>query len=181
MKKVVYSFGLLMACIVLMGCPYESTVTIDEPSVNVPSGLISTWEIETSNENANKFVIKKEGDFVMRINKKASETSYDEGGKYKAFISKIGEVDFLQVYEVNEDWTEKKEKNDKGKEVAVKEYYIYRMLHNDDYTKVTLQPLSENISEKFATSAELKAFLEKYKDLSFLCDKKEDVYIKIED
>lgn len=179
MKKVFQVFSLTLALILLTGCPYESAVTIDEqPSVKVPGELVSTWEIETSNENADKFIVKKEGDNLMRITKK---TSSDDGSKYKAFISKVGGVDFMQVYEVNEDWSEKKEKNDKGKEVPVKEYYIYRVQYNDDFSKVTLQPLSENITEKFNTPAEFRAFLEKYKDLSFLCDKKSDVYIKIED
>ena len=43
---------------------------------------------------------------------------------------------------------------------------------------IKLLPVTENIDEKFTSSAELKKFIEKNKSLSFFYDKDENSFIK---
>ncbi|MDI1235780.1 MAG: hypothetical protein PSX81_15995 [bacterium] len=168
--------------ILFMGCPYQTKVAIEEPSVKVPSEMINTWEKESSDKNADQFVITKDSEYIMRILKKSTSSSGDVTKYYyKGFISKIDKTEFLQIYEVENDWKDKTSTDDQGKSVADKEYYLYKFTHGSAYIKATLHPVSSNVTEEFKTSAELRSFLDKYKDLSFLYDKDSEKYVRTDD
>ncbi len=182
MKNLTYSFTLVVVCLVFMGCPYQSKIAISEPSVKIPVEMINTWEKETSDKNPDVFVITKDNEFVMRILKKSTNSSGEVSKDYyKGFISKIGSVDFLQIYEVEKNWDDKTTTDNDGKKVSDNEYYLYKFIHGSNFIKATLQPVTENVTETFNTSAELKEFLNKYKDVSFLYDKDSDKYIRTDD
>lgn len=56
------------------------------------------------------------------------------------------------------------------------DYYLYRIdMGNGEFT---LFELTDNIDEKFNTSAELKAFVKKNMGLSFFYNKDEERYLK---
>lgn len=182
MKKTIYSFALLCMAVLFMGCPYQSKVAIDEPSIKIPAEMINTWEKESSDKNADQFVITKDNEFVMRVLKKTTSSSGEiTKYYYKGFISKIDKVEFLQIYEVEDDWKDKTTTDDQGNTVPNKEYYLYKFTHGSSYIKATLHPITENVTDEFKTSAELRAFLDKYKDISFLYDKDSEKYIRTDD
>jgi len=182
MKKLSYVLALVLLAFVFMGCPYQSKVAIDEPSIKIPSEMINTWEEESSDKNADKFVITKDNEFVMRILKKSTSSSGDlTKYYYKGFISKLDKVEFLQIYEVDGDWKDKTTTDDKGNTVSDKGYYLYKFTHGSSYINATLSPVTDNVTDEFKTSAELHAFLDKYKDISFLYDKDTEKYIRTDD
>ncbi len=182
MKKLIYSIALVFTAIVFMGCPYQTKIAIDEPSVKVPSEMINTWEKESSDKNPDVFVITKDNEFVMRILKKTTNSSGEVTKYYyKGFISKVDKTEFLQVYEVEDDWSDKTTTNDDGKKVSDNQYYLYKFTHGSTYIKATLHPVTENVTDEFKNSGELKAFLEKYKDVTFLYDKDDEKYIRTDD
>lgn len=182
MKKLTYSLALVVMAFVFMGCPYQSKVAIDEPSVKIPPEMINTWEKESSDKHADQFVITKDNEYVMRILKKSTNTSGEvTKDYYKGFISKVGNVEFMQVYEVDDDWKDKTTTDDQGNTVPNKEYYLYKFTHGSSYIKATLHPITENVTDEFKTSSELRAFLDKYKDISFLYDKDTEKYIRTDD
>jgi hypothetical protein len=61
-------------------------------------------------------------------------------------------------------------------------YYLYRVEKKSDGGRVKLRAVTNNITETFATSAELKAFIKKNMELSFFYNKDdEEMYYKNDD
>lgn len=140
------------------GCPYKSDFPIDVPAIKVNPSLLGKWESKNSSEEI--YNVSKENDFTYKIEKKNKDSK--EPTVYYAHASDVDGETFLNL---REDGT------------AI-EYYLYKLELNSSVSKATLRSVTENITEKFGSSAELKAFIKKYKNLSFFFDKTEDVYIK---
>ncbi|HKC68016.1 MAG TPA: hypothetical protein VKG26_07280, partial [Bacteroidia bacterium] len=83
---------------------------------------------------------------------------------YTGFLSNIDDTRFMNVTE--EDGS------------SAKKYYLYKITVSTSGAKATLIPVTENIDEKFANSAELKAYIKKYMALSFFYSKDEDEYFR---
>lgn len=139
-----------------MGCPYESKVPVDDAS-NAKSrkDLEGTYEERSSEDYT--YVIKTDGN-QYRITKK-KKTGEDEPTVYMGFVSKVGTSEYLNVRE-------------EGSSSDTK-YYIYK-LDTKSEGRIKLKGVTDNITEEFATSAELRAFIQKYENLSFFFDKDED-------
>ena len=142
----------------LGGCPYKSGVPIDPAVVKVNPALLGKWESKISTEE--KYDVSKADDFTYKIEKRNKDSK--EPTIYRAYASDVDGEIFLNLAE----------------EAYPNEYYLYKLDLNSSVSKVTLHGITENIREKFTSSAELKAFIKKYKGLSFFYDKTEDVYIK---
>jgi hypothetical protein len=164
MKKSIFAI-LLMATIVVVftACPYTSSVPIDNPSVQIDSKLLGKW-VKTSdqaNENPTFFVITAIGDVKYNIVKNEYNT-YDSAYSQTIYVSHISKIDNLSFMNMQQDG--------KG------DYYLYRIdMGNGEFT---LFELTDNIDEKFNTSAELKAFVKKNMGLSFFYNKDEERYLK---
>lgn len=153
--KFAMLFGALS--LVFMGCPYESKVPVDDSSnAKGDKTLSGKWD-EKGSEDYLWTVTLDENTY--RIEKK----NVKEGGDptiYGAFLSDVGGSPFLNVWEKSDDGGDRK-------------YYIYKIDKKGE-ERVTLKGMTENVTEEFASSAELKAFIKKYMDLSFFWDKDEE-------
>ncbi len=156
-KKLQLIVPLFALAILLGGCPYSSEVAIDTPAVKVSETLLGKWEPKDS--GSDKINVTKKDSYIYSIEKKSASSGNTTN--YEGFVSKIGEEQFLNLSEVGG---------------MSKEYYFFKIMLNKENTKLTLVPVTENIDEKFKTSAELKAFIEKYKGLSFFFGKDEEEY-----
>ena len=156
-KKLQLIVPLFALAILLGGCPYASQVPIDKPSVKVSETLLGKWE--PKDENGDKVTVTKKDAYTYNFEKKSSSSGNTTN--YEGFISKIGEDQFLNITELGG---------------LSQDYYFFKLVFNKENTKVTLMPITENIDETFKTSAELKAFIEKYKALSFFFGKDEEEY-----
>lgn len=162
-KNLLPLFILAFAVMIIMGCPYASKVPIDQPSVKVQKELIGKWVKagDQTKENPEFFVISAIGDLKYNIIKN-EYNSYDSAYKetiYISHISKVGNLEFMNM-----------QQDGKG------DYYLYRIdLGQGEFT---LYELTDNIDEKFNTSEELKAFIQKNMNLSFFYNKDEERYIK---
>lgn len=156
-KKLQFIIPLFVLAIMLGGCPYSSKVAIDAPSIKVTDALLGSWEPKDGDD---KITVSKKDANTYAITKKSSSGNET---KYEAFMSKIGEDQFLNIYETADE---------------AKTYYFYKVILGKENTKLTLVPVTENIDEEFKSSAELKAFFEKYKSLSFFFGKEENVYYR---
>lgn len=145
--KFIKAFMLLLVCsIVFMGCPYSASVSLDEkPSVKIDTRLVGKYE-----KSGSQYTVTKSSDLLYKI----VEKSEDEETSYMGFLSKIGDATFLNVYEEN---------------ATSPTYYFYKVDILED-GNVELHPITTNIKETFSSSAELKSFVAKYKDLSFFYD-----------
>ncbi len=155
--KFAVLFGALS--LVFMGCPYESKFPVDDASnAKVDKSLTGKWE-ERSEEDY-KYDIKIDGNQYMITKRKKS--GEDEPTKYVGFVSNLtADVSYLNVYEESESTTSTDRK-----------YYIYK-LENKGGVRIDLKGVTDNITEEFTNSSELRAFIKKYQDISFFFDKDE--------
>lgn len=160
MKKFLFRLGLLPCLmLVLQGCPYGSEVAIDEPAVKIDEKLLGKWEAKNSTEYT--YTITKKDDFSYKFEKTGK--SSPEATLYTAFISVVDGVRFLNV---SEDAS------------TTKTFYLYKLEMSGSGAKATLHPVTENITEKFATSGELKDFIKKHMGLSFFYSKDKEEYFR---
>src|ERR1700756_1642236 len=136
--KCVAFAGLSM---LLMAFPYNTQVPIDEATVKVDDKILGKWEAKSADYI---YTVTKKDDFNYKFEKKG-KTSTDVS-TYTGFLTIIDGVKFLNVYE---------------DAATTKTYYLYKIEQSTSGAKITLMPVTENIDEKFATSAELKAYIKK--------------------
>ena len=159
--KNIFSFLLLITiAVTFWGCPYQTSVSIDSPSVKIDQKLIGTWKSNSSEDN--KYKIEAKDEFIYSIIKR-SKGSEDE--KYFGFISLINNVSFFNIY------------NDNGSDAPPEDYYLYRMEIKGDGI-IILKELTENIDEEFASSDELKKYIIANMNNSYFYSKDEEIYTK---
>lgn len=163
MKQVRFFLPLLVMAVMLGGCPYTSEVPIDEPSLKVKNEMLGKWEKKSTDKDV--YTISKADKFTYQIEKTGPDSKTPS--VYKAFMSEVGGDIFMNMTET-------------GGQSDGKTYILFKVETNDAGNKITLRGLTENIDEKFTSSAELKKFIKKYKGLSFFYDKDEDVFFKSE-
>ncbi|MBL7904123.1 MAG: hypothetical protein JNL22_03780 [Bacteroidales bacterium] len=141
---------------ILTGCPYESRVPVDDVSNGkVDMALLGKYTEKSSEEYI--FDITSEGN-QYRITKKKLN-SEDEPTIYIGYTSKVGANQYLNIREEGSS--------------AYTKYYIYK-LEVISEGRIRLKGVSDNITEEFVTSAEFRAFIAKYENLSFFFDKDEE-------
>ena len=166
MKKFVQLFAVVSFSFLLMGCPYETEVPIDKPSIKFPANLFGKWEPKSSSDDV--LTIKRKDDFAVIITKTKKDAKPDDSvEQYEAFLSEIGNLKFLNVSELSE-------------YSSTPKYYLYKMEVSPSGSRITLSAVTENIDETFTSSAELKAFIQKNMQHSFFFEKEEDVYLRLD-
>jgi hypothetical protein len=166
MKKKLMHTVLMSAVLVLFtACPYESAVPVDKPAVKVYKSLPGKWirSEEETNENVTYFQICDSSEFLFTIKKNeynSSDSTYSVSN-YTAYISRVNSIDFLNI-----------------QEDGSANYLIYKMVLGEGV--LTLFEVTDNIDEQFTTSEELRAFIAKNIDLSFLFNRSEEQYKKVQ-
>ena len=166
MKKLVQLFAAVSFSFLLMGCPYETEVPIDKPSIKFPANLFGKWEPKSSSDDV--LTIKRKDDFAVIITKTKKDAKPDDSvEQYEAFLSEVDNIRFLNVTEMSE-------------QNATPKYYLYKMEVSPSGSRITLSAATENIDEMFTSSAELKTFIQKNMNHSFFFEKEEDVYLRLD-
>jgi hypothetical protein len=160
MKSLKWILPLLVLTVMLGGCPYGSSVPLDTTGKKINPALLGKWEPKSSSND--RFQITKDNDFTYKIVKTNKDSK--EPSIYKGYLVDVDGDSFLNLWEENGS--------------SDKTYYLYKVELNSSASKVTLSGVTENITEKFATGEEMKAFFKKYKALSFFYEKSQDEYIK---
>lgn len=159
MKKLSLLFAIGFISLVFMGCPYSSEVAIDTPSVKIDEKLLGKWESKSSSDYS--YTVTKADAFTYTIEKKSASSG--DVTTYKGFLSNVGGTFYMNVYEDGS---------------TTPTYYFYKIEISSSGAKTTMTPVTENITEKFTASAELKDFFKKNQINSYFFDKDADVYIK---
>lgn len=166
MKKFVQLFAVVSFSFLLMGCPYETEVPIDQPSIKFPSNLFGKWEPKSSSDDV--LTIKRKDDFTVIITKTKKDAKPDDSvEQYEAFLSAVDNIQFLNVTEASE-------------YSSTPKYYLYKMEVSPSGSRITLSAVTENIDETFSSSAELKIFIQKNMNHSFFFEKEEEVYLRLD-
>jgi hypothetical protein len=148
---------LTIACIItsmffLTGCPYESSVSIDKPSVKINPALFGKWKDEKSTDI---YEVSKHDEFTYSI---AELNKSGDKDLLLGFISMVDGVSFLNLTEAKPDDSSKQK------------YSFYKMEMQPDGS-VLLSEVTENIRESFTASAELKKFISANMKNSYLFGK----------
>jgi hypothetical protein len=156
-KDILHKFWSLLLCgtliFIMTACPYSSTVPIDNPTIKVSDRLLGKWtENSEFNDNPDYFIfrIKDELRYILEEYAYDSEVeTYTKNNEYVGHVTILGNMEFFNLW-----------KEDEGK------YYFYRLeyLNTDEFI---MHEVTDNITEEFYNSNELKAFFNKNKDLSF--------------
>jgi hypothetical protein len=168
MKKSILLFVLLSLTILFYGCPYESKVAIDEPSIKVDKSYNGEWGFKNG---STKYLVSKLDDYHLKITQLPAETKEADAKytqdtvTYIAHFSKIKDISFLNV-------SQKSKYDEPGKN----NFYLYKFSVKGE-NEIVLTEVTSFIKEKFSTSDKLKAYIEKYMDLSFFFGT-ESIYIR---
>ncbi len=162
-----FAFLAVFAAVLLSGCPFSSSVPIGSPDVKVPQKMMGKWIDKSVNEsteeapptyyvlsNIDGYKFKIEENNFSSTDKKYSKTNYT------AYISMIGDDEFLNIIQGNSEL-----------------YYFYKIEWKEN--SFILHEVTNNIKEKFSSSADLKAFIEKYKNLSFFYNSDAVSYVRM--
>ncbi len=159
MKNIRLFALLAVFSIAFMGCPYSAEVGIDDPAVKIDEKLLGKWESKSSSDYS--YDVTKTDANHYKIEKKSASSG--DVTTYMGFLSKIDNTVYMNVYEDGS---------------TTKTYYFYKIEISTSGSKCTMSPVTENITEKFTTSAELKKFFQANQKNSYFYDKDQDVYIK---
>lgn len=164
-QKISSLVGLFGIVLMFMGCPYSSSVPIDEGSVNVPNGLEGKW-IKTSDkdsENPTYFEIAKDDKThatVVKYEFSSSDSIYEATKYHLTFSDVKGDV-FINLME------------DNGSS-----YSLFKFIYDEKASEITTYEVTDYIKESFNTSAELKDFIAKNKDVSYFFTNSIDNYVR---
>ncbi len=157
MKRIKLYISLLALAVLLGGCPYESNVVIDEPSIKINDALLGKWKKE--GDDFVTYKVTQHSKYSYRIEKQ--EQGKKDSEIFIAHFSHVDDQQFLNLSRLGEDGG----------------YYLYMAILNSN-KEIRLREVTENITENFTESASLKAFISKHKGLSFFYNKGEDVLYK---
>lgn len=148
-------FGTLS--LVFMGCPYESKLPLDTADKSKPDKeLVGKW----SEKDSDDYIWKCEMDGNQyRIEKKSIEDSEDEPTIYIGWLTDVGGSPFLNVYEQSYD-------EDKS--------YMLWKLEKKSEERIKFKAVTDNITEEFTTSEDLKTFVKKNMETSFFYNKDDE-------
>ncbi len=152
MQKLKFLFLVALA-LCLAGCPYLSTVPIDDPNIEVDPQLLGTWYLMVGNGGADDYVVAQKDEFVYEIKTTVPPPPDSEDDPsdviYNAHFSQIGSKTFLNL-----------QRRSQGEG-----YYFFSF--EKDAQHLYLKEITSNIKERFKCSEEWRAFVKKYMNLSF--------------
>lgn len=158
MKRLQFILPLIVIACLLGGCPYQSKVPVSDATEKINPSFLGKWEKKNSGNDV--YILSKVDDFHYRLEKQGEKK--ENRTTYLVHTNTVDGDLFLNLMDESDKET----------------YFIYKAVLNSSANKITLSEVTENIDEKFATAAEFKAFIQKYKGLSFFYSKQEDIYYK---
>ena len=164
-QKIISSVGLVAMVVLLSGCPFSSSVPVDEGTIPVNDKLTGNWISATDKEteNATYFVISKDDKFhatAQKMEFSSADSTYTETIYHLTFSDVNGET-FMNAME-NEGTV----------------YNIFKFKYNEKTGEVNTSEVTDYIKETFKTSAELKNFISKNKSNSYFFTNTSDTYIR---
>ncbi len=168
MNKIIFLIVLFSIAILFYGCPYESQIAIDSPGIKVDKSYTGTWGFKNG---STKYMVTKSDDYHYKIAQLPAESKEPDAKTaqdtvmYLAHFSKIKDVDFINISQIS-----------KYDAPGSSRYYLYKFSVKSE-NEISLTEVTSNIKEKFSTSEKLKAFIEKYMNLSFFFGA-ESVYVR---
>lgn len=164
-QKILASASMFVFILLLTGCPFSSSVPIDEGTVKIsdllPGKWISTADVES--ENPTFFEISKDDKFHATARKmefSSSDSVYNETLYHLTFSDVNGET-FMNAIE------------EEGST-----YNLYKFTFDEKSGEITTSEVTDYIKETFNTSKELKDFIAKNKGNSYFFTNTIETYVR---
>lgn len=164
MKSLVSASILIIAALLLAGCPYSSSVPLSEPSEAVDPGLYGKWLKDSGDENPDYYDIEEIDGISFNLTKftwDSEALEYSMDTRYTSWFTTIGDVRFINIEDVDDPGT----------------YYFYK-LEMPTADSFVLFEVTDNIDEEFTDSDEIYEFFDAYKHLSFFYNTDEETYLR---
>ena len=165
MKKLLSYVSLTLMLFILTACPYSAEFPLDTPNEKTRAMLMGKWVEDGAQENPSFYMITKASDNTYKFEKNEYNSSDKKYSKttYIGHITKIGNIDFLNLMDSNDN-----------------KYYFHKieLPKKDGQRQLVIFEVTDNIDEKFNNGAEMRAFFDMYKNLSFFYNKDEKKYNK---
>ena len=155
MKQLRLMILLITSCLVFGGCPYQSVVPIDVPSIKINPNLLGRW-VDSENKD-DIYNVSQKDEVTYKIVK--TQTDSQEAENYLAYASIVNKTTFLNLWEIKEDEN-------------APTFALYKIVVNDN-NSIMLAEVTENIDEIFTSSAELKKFISNNMKKSYFFTKEE--------
>ena len=164
-QKVLASVALIAFVVLLTGCPYSSTVPIDEGTVKVPSGLAGSWMSsgDAEEEHPTYYLISNDDKYhatAVKNEYSSTDSTYSQT-MYHLTFSDVGGEMFMNALE--EGGTS---------------YYLYKFSFDDKLGEIQTSEVTDYIKESFSTSKELKDFIAKNKSNSYFFTNTNETYTR---
>jgi hypothetical protein len=164
-QKSFIAIGLIAIVILFTGCPYSSSVPIDEGTVSVPAGLTGQWvsTADTASENPTYFVIVASDKFhatARKMEYSAADSAFTETLYYLTFSDVNGET-FMNA-----------------REAESETYSLFKFSLNEKTSAISTSEITDYIKETFSSSKELKDFIAKNKSNSYFFTNSDETYIR---
>lgn len=148
MKKLLQGSLVVICCLGLFGCPYESQVPITQPSIPVNKKLLGKWA--SKDEVYNTYTITQASANAYKI---VQRNTIGDVSRYTGFLSEVKGALFMNVFSD-----------------STKSYYLYRVKINPESNKYTLTPVDNDLPEHFGSSEALLDYVEKNMNLKSFYD-----------
>lgn len=164
-QKVAFTIGLMAVVVLFAGCPYSSSVPIDEGTVKVSPALAGEWisAADKEAENPTYFVVTLDDKFhatAKKMEYSSSDSSYSQTIYHLTFSDVNGEI-FMNALE------------DEGTT-----YNLYKFKFDEKTGEVSTSEVTDYIKETFSSSAELKDFIAKNKSNSYFFTNTSETYVR---
>lgn len=160
MKNLLSIASLLATGFLFSGCPYESEVPIDAPSVKTNASLLGDW-VRKDEDNEVHYLITAKDDFTYAIAEENQQSG--EVNQYTAHASVVKGVTLINL-----------KPHVSGENTK---YTFYRLTITSE-NEFTLADISENVDEQFTSSTELRKFISSNMNKSFFYSKEELTFIR---
>jgi hypothetical protein len=164
-QKALATVGLFAIIILLSGCPFSSSVPIDEGTVKVSPALEGQWISSADKEadNPTYYIVNKEDKFHATAKKmefSSSDSTWAETIYHLTFSDVNGDV-FMNALE-NEGTT----------------YSLFKFNFDEKAGEIFTSEVTDYIKETFSTSKELKDFIAKNKSNSYFFTNTSETYVR---
>jgi peptide methionine sulfoxide reductase MsrA len=150
----------------IAGCPYSSSVPIDDGTVKVPDGIEGKWikSADKESENPTYYEIKKDDKThatALKYEFNSSDSVYESVTYHFTFSDVDGEI-FLNALEE-----------------GGSTYSLFKFEYDATTSEITTYEVTDYIKESFSTSTELKSYISKNKAVSYFYTNTIDTYVRM--
>jgi len=164
-QKALTTIGLLAIVVLLSGCPFSSSVPIDEGTVKIENALEGQWmsSADKEAENPTYYIVTKDDKFhatAKKMEYSSSDSAWSET-IYRLTFSDINGDVFMNAME------------DEGTT-----YNLYKFKFDTKAGEIFTSEVTDYIKETFNTSKELKDFIAKNKSNSYFYTNTNETYVR---